>query len=81
MFRLPAFALLLHDAEAAVEHIVVALPLPTVLQVPLAHVGLVEKAVIVHIVMTEIILIVCQYLCTQLVIEMDIGIGIGLQPT
>ena len=78
--RLSTFALLLHHADAAVEHIVIALPLPTVLQVPLAHVGLVQESVVVHVMVAEIVLIVSQYLRTQLVIEMDVGISIGLHP-
>ena len=78
MFRLPAVALLLHQADAAVEHVVVALPLPAVLQVPLAHVGLVQEAVVVDVVVAELVLVVSQHLGTQLAVQMDVGIGVGL---
>ena len=79
MVRLSALALLLHQGEATVEHIVRTLPLPAVLQVPLAHVGLIEESIIVYVVMAEVILIMRQHFRTQLIVQMDVGIDIGLQ--
>ena len=76
---LSALALLLDGCQTTVEHIVCALPLPSVLQVPLAYVGLIQESVVVHVVMAEVVLIMRQYLCAQLVVEVDVGIGIGLQ--
>ena len=77
--RLTALAFFLHQGEPTMKHIMRTFPLPTVLQVPLTDVGLVEKAVMIDIVMAEIVLIMCQHFRTQLVVQMDVGIDIGLQ--
>ena len=39
--------------------------MPTILKVPLAHISLVEETIIINIVMSEVILIMCQQLCAQ----------------
>ena len=46
---LSALTLLLYHTETTVEQIVIAFPFPTVLQVPLAHVGLVEETIVIHV--------------------------------
>ena len=81
MVCLSTLALLLHHADTTVEDVIVALPLPAVLQVPLAYIRLVLETVLVHVVMTELVLIVCQDLGAQLVVQMDVGISIDLQTT
>ena len=77
MMRLSTLTLLFHHADATVEHVVLALPFPTVLQIPLAHVGLVQKTVIVLVVVPEVVLIVSKHLGTQLVVQMYVAIGIS----
>ena len=81
MILLSALALLLHQSDASVKHIVRTFPLPAVLQVPLAHVRLIQKTVVIHVVVSEVVLIVSQHLCTKFIVQMDVGIDIGLQAT
>ena len=78
MMRLSALAFLLDHSDAAVKHVMGTLPLPAVLQVPLAHVGLVQKTIIIHVMVSVVVLVVSQHLRTQFVIHMDVGIDIGL---
>ena len=58
VMRLSALTLLLHHTEATVEQIVVALPFPTILQVPLTHIGLIEETIIIHVMVAYVVLIV-----------------------
>ena len=58
MFCLSAFTLLLHHANTAMEDIITCSVMPAVLQIPLAHISLIQKAVTIHIVMSVVILIV-----------------------
>ena len=63
------------------EDVAVTPSMPTVLQIPLPYVRLIQEAVIVRVVMPEVILVVRQYLCTQLLAQVDVGISIGLHFT
>ncbi len=56
--RLSAFTLLLHHADTAMKDIVACSVVPAVLQIPLAYISLVKKAVTIHIVVSVVILIV-----------------------
>ena len=76
---LPAFALFLHHADAAMKHVGVGLVFPAVLEVPLAHVGLILETIVVLVVMTPFILIVGQNLRAQTVVDVYVGVGIRLK--
>ena len=62
--RLAAFAFFLDDAEATVKDVTSCIGKPAVLQVPLSHVGLVKETIVVLVVMSEVVLIVEEYLGT-----------------
>jgi hypothetical protein len=79
VLRLATLTLFLDEAHAPMEDVAVALPFPAVLQVPLAYVRLVEETVTIHVMVSEVILVVGQHLCAQSVVQVDVGIGIGLQ--
>ena len=78
MFSLSPFAFLLNHTNTPVKDIVAIPVMPTVLQVPLTHVWLIQKTVVVIVVMTIVVLIMQQQLTAQFVRKMDIGIGIGV---
>ena len=76
---LSAVSVFLQQGEPAMEEVAVAFPFPAVLQVVLLHVGLVEKAVVVLVVVSPVVLIVEEKFGAEVGVEVDVAIGICLE--
>ena len=78
VFRLTTVALLVKDADTAVEDVDRAKIVPAVLEIHLTHIRLVQETVAVVIVVSPVVLVVTENLRVHLT-QMDVTIGVGLQ--
>ena len=75
---LSALTFLVEKSQASVEDIVPGLSVPSVLEVELPCLRVIDEAILVGVVLLEVVLVVSENLRAESFREMHVGIGVGL---